>query len=104
MTDPLYPPHYTNTTIEPMDVIEDWELPHHLACVLKYMKRYREKGHPVEDLEKARWYLDRFILSIEPPMSKQEIQSEATKMYNYVIDYYSSWYNNPWGDRDKDAG
>jgi len=61
MTDPLNPPHYTNCTIEPMDVIEDWKLPHHLACVVKYIKRHTLKGNPVQDLEKARWYLDRYI-------------------------------------------
>jgi hypothetical protein len=33
--------------------------------VLKYVWRYRYKGKPVEDLKKARWYLDRLIDSYE---------------------------------------
>ena len=31
----------------------------------KYMHRYRYKGKPVEDLRKARWYLDRLITEME---------------------------------------
>lgn len=54
------PPHYTHHDIEPLDVIEDWNLPHHLACVLKYIARWEKKGG-LQDLQKARYYLDRFI-------------------------------------------
>lgn len=32
--------------------------------ILKYVCRYRKKGG-VESLEKARWYLDRFILHLK---------------------------------------
>lgn len=59
--DPTNPPYYRDGGIEPIDVIEDWCLPHHLACVVKYMKRYREKEDPVRDLQKALWYLVRYI-------------------------------------------
>jgi len=31
----------------------------------KYMHRYRYKGKPVEDLKKARWYLDKLIQEME---------------------------------------
>jgi hypothetical protein len=31
----------------------------------KYLHRYRYKGKPVEDLKKARWYLDRLIIEME---------------------------------------
>jgi hypothetical protein len=62
LDDPIErPSHYTVHTIQPIDVIEAWELPFHAACVVKYIGRYRYKGTPLEDLRKARWYLDRFI-------------------------------------------
>jgi|SRR5688500_18853844 len=60
-----HPPHYTKAKIEPIDVIEQWALPHHLACTVKYLARYRYKGAPLEDLKKARWYLDRWIHLLE---------------------------------------
>ena len=30
-----------------------------VGSVIKYIWRYRKKGKPVEDLKKARWYLDK---------------------------------------------
>ena len=59
------PKHYSDTKkIQPIEVIEDWGLGHHLACVVKYISRYKLKGDDSDaehDLEKAMWYLDRKI-------------------------------------------
>lgn len=30
-----------------------------VGSVIKYIWRYRRKGKPIEDLKKARWYLDK---------------------------------------------
>lgn len=57
-----HPAHYLQgRTIEPIDVIEAWELCHHLACVVKYLARAGRKNSIVEDLKKAEWYLNRMI-------------------------------------------
>jgi hypothetical protein len=56
-----HPPHYTTGTIEPIAVIEDWNLGFHLGNTLKYIARADHKGSPVTDLEKAAWYLQREI-------------------------------------------
>lgn len=56
-----HPPHYTHSSIEPINVIEAWGLGFHLGNCLKYLARCEHKGRPIEDLEKARWYLDREI-------------------------------------------
>jgi hypothetical protein len=56
-----HPPHYTATSIEPIDVIEAWELGFHLGNAVKYIARAEHKGTQLEDLRKARWYLDREI-------------------------------------------
>ena len=59
------PKYYRRGKFEPIDVIEDWKLPYHLGCVLKYLGRYRfkhkKKEHQKEDLKKAAWYLLRYI-------------------------------------------
>lgn len=55
------PAHYTQSTIQPIDVIEDWDLNFHLGNTIKYICRHRNKGKPIEDLEKAAWYLNREI-------------------------------------------
>jgi len=59
-----HPEHYAKYTIEPVDVIEDWDLPFHLGNVIKYISRYRDKGGK-SDLEKAQWYLNRFVCNYE---------------------------------------
>lgn len=56
-----HPSHYTRGKIEVIDFIEDQQLPYHLSNVIKYIARAGYKGDKLEDLKKARWYLDRYI-------------------------------------------
>lgn len=60
-----HPPHYTRGSIEPIDVIEDWRLGFCDGNALKYIARAKHKGSELEDLKKARWYLDRLIHQLE---------------------------------------
>ena len=55
------PPHYQANGIEAIDVIEAFNLGFRLGNVLKYLLRADRKGAPLEDLKKARWYLEREI-------------------------------------------
>ncbi len=59
------PPHYARLNPEPIDIIEAWGLQFHLANVLKYIARAGHKDDELQDLKKARWYLDRKIQQIE---------------------------------------
>lgn len=60
------PAHYiAGRHIEPIQVIEDWDLNHHLACALKYIARAGRKHDEVKDLKKAVWYLERRIKLLE---------------------------------------
>jgi hypothetical protein len=68
-----HPPHYNAGPIESIDIIEQtvgfaplpvlgglqWQ-------VLKYLLRLWHKGSPLQDAQKARWYLDRLIERLEP--------------------------------------
>ena len=56
-----HPSHYKRGKIEVIDFIEDQQLPYHLGNVIKYIARAGYKGDKLEDLKKARWYLDRYI-------------------------------------------
>jgi hypothetical protein len=59
------PEHYggKQNTYEAIKVIEAWDLNFHLGNVVKYISRAgkKDKNKLKEDLEKAKWYLDRFI-------------------------------------------
>ncbi len=59
------PPHYTAGGIETIDVIEAKELDFATGNAVKYILRHQFKGKPLEDLRKARWYLDRRIKQLE---------------------------------------
>lgn len=57
------PPHYTEGGFETIDFIEAKDLNYRLGNVIKYVSRAGRKvdTNPVEDLEKALWYLNREI-------------------------------------------
>jgi hypothetical protein len=63
------PKHYNFSAIEPIDVIEAWGLGFHLGNTVKYIARAEHKGSALEDLKKARWYLDRKIAQLEKGQS-----------------------------------
>ncbi len=59
------PPYYTQGKIEVIDFIEDQQLGFHEGNVVKYVSRARHKGNELQDLKKARWYLNRAIANLE---------------------------------------
>lgn len=74
-----HPPHYTATAIEPIDVIEAWDLDFHLGQVIKYVARAEHKGRYLEDLKKAQWYLTRKIAN------EDKIEQEMQQYRDAVI-------------------
>lgn len=61
------PPHYAKFDPEPIDVIIGWGFGEGfcLGAAIKYIARHRDKGKAIEDLKKARWFLDRWIQELE---------------------------------------
>ena len=60
-----HPSHYNAGNIEVIDAIEDWGLDFNAGNVVKYVARHQHKANAIEDLKKARWYLDRIIERLE---------------------------------------
>ena len=73
-----HPQHYTLGTIEVIDFIEDKGLNFNLGSVVRYVVRCGRKKSPgksmdakaLEDLKKARWYIEREIATREKGMKK----------------------------------
>ena len=73
-----HPQHYTLGKIEVIDFIEDKGLNFNLGNVVKYVARCGRKKSPgksmdakaLEDLKKARWYIEREIMIREKGMKK----------------------------------
>lgn len=59
-----HPEHY-NKGIEAIDIIESWGLNFSLGNAIKYIIRAPYKGNQVEDLKKAKWYIEREIERLE---------------------------------------
>ena len=62
-----HPSHYNAGKIEVIEFLKDQGM-HKDFCignVIKYVSRYKLKEKPLEDLKKARWYLDYIIKSME---------------------------------------
>ena len=57
-------PSYYKKNIEVFDFIENYELNFNIGNVVKYMSRYQSKNG-VEDLKKAKVYLEREINNLE---------------------------------------
>jgi hypothetical protein len=60
-----HPKHYNTGKIEVIDAIEEWEMGFCDGNVIKYVARHKHKGKPIEDLKKAKWYLERLIQQYE---------------------------------------
>jgi hypothetical protein len=56
-----HPTHYNIGKIEVIEAIEDWKLNFNLGNAVKYIARADHKNKPIEDLEKAKWYIEREI-------------------------------------------
>jgi len=61
-----HPSHYGgDTPYEVIKVLEAWQLGFHLGNVVKYVARSDKKSNELEDLKKAKWYLERYITLLE---------------------------------------
>ncbi len=60
-----HPNHYNIGGIEVIDFIESWNLGFSLGNAIKYIARAPYKNDELEDLKKARWYIDREIQRLE---------------------------------------
>ena len=59
------PKHYNAGKIEVIDAIKEWKMGFCDGNVIKYVARHKHKGRPIEDLKKAKWYLERLIQQYE---------------------------------------
>ena len=57
--------HYETKCIQPIDFIEANNLDFCEGNIIKYVTRYKDKNG-LEDLQKAKWYLDRLIEKYTP--------------------------------------
>ena len=74
-----HPPHYggANNQYEAIKVIEAWQLDFCLGNALKYISRAGKKEDMIQDLKKAKWYIDRKIYQIEPTKESETVSFDS---------------------------
>lgn len=70
-----HPKHYTMKGIEPIEYIESHDFNFNLGNVIKYVSRADYKGSEIEDLKKAKWYLEKEIET----RIKREMENERER-------------------------
>ena len=79
--------HYKDKAIQPWDYITGNGLAYLEGCIVKYISRHREKGG-LEDLHKAKHYLDKLIEVEEaktPKVSRAQIVAELVPGLNALF-------------------
>ena len=74
-----HPAHYTDGKIEVIDFIEDKKLGFHLGNTVKYICRAGKKDpeKTIEDLQKAEWYLHRYIQKLQEQRETRAAEIKA---------------------------
>ena len=75
------PEHYTFSDIEPKDAIWSWQLDFYLGNVVKYVVRAGRKAgvSKIEDLQKARQYIDFELEKLSDTTEKTMPQSRTQR-------------------------
>lgn len=97
-----HPPHYQwlPNGVEVIDITELFGF--RLGNVLKYILRHEHKGKPLEDLKKARFYLDREIAALEQ-YSVQANSPQTVRFSGLVVHDWKTLAELPFGTRVQDA-
>lgn len=94
-----HPEHYNPGVYEVINIIEHYNLGFHLGNVLKYILRADKKHDtPKEDIEKAIWYLNRYLEKLEketPDVSESNKGCSVIETYqHHPINDGSEYYYN----------
>ena len=91
-----HPEHYSPGVYEVINIIEHYNLGFHLGNVLKYILRADKKHDtPKEDIEKAIWYLNRYLQTLE---KETPDDSESIKGCSVTIEPIHAYSNVDSGD------
>ena len=85
MKDKINPPHYQRDGMECIDAIEaavqnlSGAEAYATGSAIKYLWRWKEKGG-IDDLNKAKWFIQRMVDYLEEIEMQEELEAEATLM------------------------
>lgn len=80
-----HPIHYQGKSIEVIEIIDEFELSFSLGNVIKYILRSKKKGNQLQDLEKAKWYLEHEINKLKPKPEIQIPYEQTDDSFDYEL-------------------
>lgn len=80
MSDAIRPNHYNYSEYEPKDVIRSWRLNFNLGNVIKYIARAGRKDDVVQDLLKAKQYLEFEIEAIKAERANKTAENATLQL------------------------
>lgn len=100
MSDPINPDHYRQGKVECIDAIESATVNKtgiEAACtanIIKYLWRYESKNG-LQDVKKARWYLDRLISVLEQQQAATQAEDPCDDITSpEIADDGEDWQTN----------
>ena len=77
-----HPKHYNinwagEQAIETYDYINSWKMGYAEGNIIKYVSRHKYKGKALQDLKKARWYLDKMIEEVEASAKQNKTEGDS---------------------------
>lgn len=84
-----HPDHYdmADKTYEPYKVINAWGANFNIGNAIKYLARYKKKWNPIEDLEKAKQYIDFEIECLKTGSDVIDVMNKQLKEAVKDIDF-----------------
>jgi hypothetical protein len=85
-----HPSHYCYSKYEPKDVIREWGLNFNLGSAVKYIARAGRKDDIIQDLSKAKQFLEFEIEYLEKQQNEKSVQkllSECSYKPKWMDDY-----------------
>lgn len=83
--------HYAKAGLEPITVLEEWNLDFHLGTALCYIVRSPFKGNAKLDLEKAIWYLRRRLVLTDDLTGRESTPKAKDTSFQAVQKILDAW-------------
>ena len=80
------PKHYQGSKFDVIDVIEEFKLGFNLGNSIKYVCRAGKKDDIIQDLEKAKWYIEREITRLKGLKGIEKHIIDATQQLEVQLD------------------
>lgn len=89
-----HPKHYNFAPLEVITIIDRFNMNFYIGNIFKYVARHLHKSKPIEDLEKALWYAERYLEKFKRDKQKELDDPKSVEYTTREFDYKSNNYKD----------